>query len=294
MPKIVLLNGPAGSGKDTLANHLASLSIFKPAHIMKFSEPLKIATHAQFNLVSYNFNIHKTQKHPYVFVRGYSWYLDCVNTPSEDFLGYTPKHIYDLLIPKMGNDENQANYYIAIHALFGLYSYDYIEKVGDKTYVAVLRADYFEYSKDLQCHLFNYNSPRAAYIQLSEYIVKPYFDDEFFGKVFCSRLKLLTANQKLAIQKAHNMNVHFDYDPFIFVSDSGFEAEARPLLKEFHPYNCLLLIIDAAARGKTFEGDSRSYIELPINTEFVQNNLHGQTSLFFKDAESILINWLES
>jgi hypothetical protein len=48
MTKIVLLNGPPGSGKDTLGNHAADYIPY--ANTYKFAEAVKLGTHALYGM----------------------------------------------------------------------------------------------------------------------------------------------------------------------------------------------------------------------------------------------------
>jgi len=72
---VVLLNGPPRSGKDTAAN---GLLVARPGSaLMRFSAPLKVATHGLFGL-------------PIDPDR----YEDSKDTPSADFMGLTPRGAY--------------------------------------------------------------------------------------------------------------------------------------------------------------------------------------------------------
>jgi hypothetical protein len=73
---VVLLNGPPRSGKDTAAH---GLLMYRPGSVLlRFSTPLKAATHALFGLRGI------TADH----------YEDCKDTPSADFMGLSPRQAY--------------------------------------------------------------------------------------------------------------------------------------------------------------------------------------------------------
>lgn len=79
--KIYLMNGPPQSGKDTAGRLLAQM--LHKSVVLKFAEPLKMATHAAMAMLTSGSNIK--------FSEGYN---DCKDTPSEDFLGLTPRLAY--------------------------------------------------------------------------------------------------------------------------------------------------------------------------------------------------------
>jgi len=107
-----------------------------------------------------------------------------------------------------------------------------------------LPLDYFEATKEEPSPLFNGLSFRQACIQFSEKQVKPFLGEEHFGEMFVR--KIIRDNPKIAI-----------------VTDSGFISEVNPVVREFGHDNILLVRIHAEKRGKTFKGDSRSYISVP-------------------------------
>jgi hypothetical protein len=96
-------------------------------------------------------------------------------------------------------------------------------------------------------------SPRAAYITVSERMVKPVLGEDFFGRVLVQRIRQLR-HTRVAV-----------------VTDSGFASEAEPVVREFGADRVLLLRLHR--EGCTFAGDSRSYIELDgVRTVDVLNN----------------------
>ena len=74
--KIILLNGPAGSGKDHAAKYL-QFSL-PSCRLDKFARVLKERTHAM-----YGFDW-----------RPWDYYENCKEIPNEDFLGLTPRQAY--------------------------------------------------------------------------------------------------------------------------------------------------------------------------------------------------------
>lgn len=114
--------------------------------------------------------------------------------------------------------------------------------------------DFFEKTKDQPHTLFFGKTPRQAYIAVSESYMKPLHGEEIFGKLLLGSLQ--------------------DYPKAkgFLISDSGFAPEAVPLIRHYGVENCLLVRIHAEGRGCSFNGDSRSYIELPIETIDLNNN----------------------
>lgn len=130
----------------------------------------------------------------------------------------------------------------ATHALYGL--------PADTT------IDAFEAVKEIPSPIFAGLSPRAAYIDFSERLVKPTMGDDWFGRVFVQRLALA---QRDGVQLA-------------VATDCGFAREWDAAIEAVGPESVLLIRIHAERRGKTFAGDSRSYIELPVVTLDLHND----------------------
>ena len=82
---------------------------------------------------------------------------------------------------------------------------------------------------------------RQAYIYYSENVIKVLHGKEWFGRKF------------LELAQSHVQKV-------IAVSDSGFREESEAVIRHAGPTNVLLVRLHAD--GHTFEGDSRSYIDL--------------------------------
>lgn len=107
--------------------------------------------------------------------------------------------------------------------------------------------DFFDPVKDLPFDLFGGRSFRQALIEKSEDHGKPLYGDAHYGRVFLRR----------AAQAAHQGI------KLLAVSDSGFAGEAKAIIPFFPQHHVMLVRIRAEARGKTFAGDSRGYIDLP-------------------------------
>jgi hypothetical protein len=106
--------------------------------------------------------------------------------------------------------------------------------------------EYLESIKTLDSSLLFGNSYVNTQISFSEDWAKSFFGTEVFGW-------LAERHLRKAIEKYP--------DQGLFVcSDSGFECEAIPVIKIFGRKNVLLVRI--FRDGKTFDGDSRSYIHL--------------------------------
>lgn len=91
-------------------------------------------------------------------------------------------------------------------------------------------------------HFFG-KTPREAYIEFSEKLVKPIKGKDFFGRVAARRVKEKST-----------------YEYCIF-TDSGFAEEAHAVVHTVGADNVLL--IQLLRFGHDFTGDSRGYIQLP-------------------------------
>jgi hypothetical protein len=99
---------------------------------------------------------------------------------------------------------------------------------------------------------------RQAYIDMSEKWMKKSFGKDIFGRLMLDRVRVCTANNYLGLQ------------PVFLIPDSGFDYEAGPLVSYIGKENCLL--VRCHRPGKTFEGDSRSYVELSCTSIDLQND----------------------
>lgn len=94
---------------------------------------------------------------------------------------------------------------------------------------------------------------------------------------------------KLAAQEVRRQIASGHGSQLYVCSDSGFAAEAEPLVELFGAENVLLVQINRP--GKTFDGDSRSYIVLPgVTTTSVVND--GEESTYKQSIELVLGYWL--
>lgn len=193
--KIVLLNGPIGSGKDFIADALVqTIGGVKK----QFKEQLYVATAEFFGIG-----------------------LEDFKTLAQD------RALKEEPLPLLGCTRGQ---FLELHEYLGVAFFCAEERI--------LLSGFTEY-----CF-----SPREAMIFVSELIQKPNFGDDVFG-----------------IAAAESMEEGFNY-----VSDSGFKEEAQVQIDTFGAENVLLVKIER--EGATFEGDSRSYIDLPIPTLVLDNN----------------------
>jgi hypothetical protein len=142
--------------------------------------------------------------------------------------------------------------------------------------------DAFEAVKDDPRPEFFGMSPRQFYIHVSENIIKPMFGQDYFGRLF---LRTMWRRYQLGFR-------------LIAVTDSGFSPEAQPAINHVGASNCLLFRIHADQRGASFNGDSRSYIELPgVLTLDVDNQVDGSEgqAAFEREVVSLTrsFTWLE-
>ena len=73
-------------------------------------------------------------------------------------------------------------------------------------------------------------------------------------------------------------------------SDSGFDYETLPLLKHIGTSNTLLLKLRRT--GKSFDGDSRNYIDLPgVTTIWLDND--GSVVDFHNNIKTVIDAWLD-
>ena len=181
--RVVFLNGPPGSGKDTAGAFLASR--LANARLRKFASALKFATHDLYGL---------------------------------------PRWV---------------------------------------------QHDHFEAVKNEPLDLFFGLSPRQAYIQTSEQLVKPVMGADFFGRIMARRI--------------------IDGDAAIsIITDSGFAAEAMPIVTAIGPENCLLIRLDRD--GASFKDDSRGYIDLPfVELDVIFND---EIERFRDDVLASVVEWL--
>jgi hypothetical protein len=107
--------------------------------------------------------------------------------------------------------------------------------------------EYLESIKTEQSSILSGKSYVNAQISLSEDWMKPVFGQQVFG--FLAMRHVLRAMKQNPSQGLY------------VCSDSGFDYEAEPVIDIFGKENTLL--VKLVREGKTFDGDSRSYIDLP-------------------------------
>lgn len=135
--------------------------------------------------------------------------------------------------------------------------------------------DYLEQIKTQPSFLLFGKSYVEVQISLSEVWAKKEFSETVFGD-----LAVRTINSFKFINPAHHLYV---------CSDSGFTSEAGPVVEVFGKENTLLVKIER--QGKTFAGDSRSYIRLPgIETVTVSNS--GNVEDYNKKIEKLVCDWI--
>lgn len=120
----------------------------------------------------------------------------------------------------------------AVHALFGM---------------AGIMVEYFDGAKEApQDSLFGM-TPRDAYIWLSEEVAKPKFGSDFFARISVT-----------SINRVFGKGPYGEYASVV-VSDCGFQSEIDTLSNAFGAENIILVRLHRV--GRSFAGDSRSYIE---------------------------------
>lgn len=150
-------------------------------------------------------------------------------------------------------------------------------KAGIKTMFSLTdsQVDYLETIKTEPSDLLFGKSYVQVQISLSEDWFKPKWNNTIFGNLTVNHLKK-----------------HMKYEPhqdFYVSSDSGFSSEAYPVVELFGPENVLLVRVHR--EGKTFEGDSRSYIELD-NIKTIDINNNGTIGSYEKLIDSVVHSWI--
>lgn len=133
---------------------------------------------------------------------------------------------------------------------------------------------------------------RQMMIDFSEKWMKPAYGKDIFGRLLAEHIG--------AIMQMHDQDEKAGFKPdetgvpvgnpdLFVITDSGFDYEAEHVLKLFGNDNALLIRLHR--EGHTFEGDSRSYIELPeVHTIDVYNK--GDHN-FSKDIIKYVKQWME-
>lgn len=114
-------------------------------------------------------------------------------------------------------------------------------------------------------------------ISFSEDWAKPFFGEDFFGY--------------LATREILAQPVSGGKTPSLYVSsDSGFACEAWPVIRLFGEENVLL--VQLFRDGKTFNGDSRDYIELDGITRVSLTN-NGSIEDYHRNLGELADQWLQ-
>jgi len=135
-----------------------------------------------------------------------------------------------------------------------------------------------EMSKPLIVPPYNV-SIRQLLIDMSEKWMKPCYGTDIFGKI---------ATELLAEHIQLTDELKEDQPDLFVISDSGFDKEAHSVLQLFGNENALLIRLHRD--GCTFEGDSRSYIELD-DVRSVDINNDG-TSSFNVKLIRVVKDWI--
>lgn len=131
----------------------------------------------------------------------------------------------------------------ATHALFGIK-------------VPLDNSEHFDDCKDKPNEAFLGGTPRQAYIDMSEKMVKPFYGKDFFGRVAIKAIEKMTKLKS---------------NCFVVTPDGGFDIEVTCLAKEYGPQN--ILVIHLYREGTSFAIDSRSYVRIPgVRFAEIKNN----------------------
>lgn len=208
--RIILFNGPPGSGKDTAASIVAK-HIPNLVYQYKMALPLKEACHK---------------------LLGLQGTLEELEPLKEKDLRI-PIKFPSLLDEKSGV---QRSYESALVSLLG-------EK-------KLIKENWSE-TEDQKKLESTSMTLRQFYIHVSENLMKPLFGKRVFGK--------------LAVEY-----IRQSHEAVTTISDSGFVDEAMPIIEYFGAEHVLLVRLHRP--GKSFAGDSRSYVDLPVQTIDIEND----------------------
>lgn len=110
-------------------------------------------------------------------------------------------------------------------------------------------------------------SPREAAIAFSERAMKPLFGHDIFGQVLARKIALHTPDVAL-------------------ITDSGFLEEAQPVFDSVGLDMCLA--IQVRRPGLTFEGDSRSYWDIPAPGVLMEVDNDGDEQKLYATADRVV------
>jgi hypothetical protein len=144
--------------------------------------------------------------------------------------------------------------------------------------------DAFEIVKDKPQMAFMGLTPRQAYINVSECLLKPAHGVEVFGQMLADDLRASGVLDRSG-------------PGVVLISDSGFRDELRPLERLFGTENVVLARISwMPGRGgsqRTFEGDSRSYIHDDRLRSWTLVNREDDLSLLRRHLIMLMVGILE-
>jgi hypothetical protein len=167
--------------------------------------------------------------------------------------------------PRSGKDTAAR---IIIKDMPGTVRHGFADPLKNATHALYCRAcasDAYEDVKDTPHADFLGLSPRQAYIEMSERMVKPVRGKAFFGSVMVRQ-----------VERARAAGARM-----VVIPDSGFASELAPIIAAVGPASVLLLRMHRP--GATFAGDSRSYVEAPAGVRsFEIFNAAGIDSLAFE------------
>lgn len=173
--------------------------------------------------------------------------------------------------PRCGKDTIAMSVYTALrkHNLTA-YKRKISKPLKDATHAAYgchVRHDHFEHCKEEPNEIFFGLTPRQAYINMSELLLKPSHGDDIVGKMFIRSTKV-------------------EEDHYMIISDCGFLSELEPIIEHY----ATVFLVRLHREGTNFDNDSRSYVYTGNNRVFeydVDNN--GSV----EDTTDTILNHLE-
>ena len=173
--------------------------------------------------------------------------------------------------PKVGKDTAEQGLRQSIGHHDKVKFSDPVKKGTHASYELDVGVDHFEAVKDEEREEFLGLTPRQAYIKHSEQYMKPIHGADVFGKLAVRRM----------LKVPHDL---------IVVPDSGFYDEAMPAVHEFGADNVLLIRLYMI--GRSFDEDSREYIDLPGVPTVDIENTYGNLDRFYTDIHDAVMGWL--
>lgn len=102
-------------------------------------------------------------------------------------------------------------------------------------------SEHYEHDKDKPHEDFMGETPRQAYIAVSEMLCKPFLGPHIFGHLLAETMQRCDSPGTVWV-----------------VTDCGFPYELKPIISLYGPDRCMLVTI--TREGCTYDGDSRRYI----------------------------------